>query len=229
MATKKATQPTDSRRSSRPSPAKSAATVMSPNRIVAFNLTRARQLRGWTQGQTAMALEPHLGKRWSKASMSQAERSVAGKITRTFDADELVAFSRTFGLPVAWFFMPPTANELREIVGADATTNPGGELVDLVLGDDATSVALSERVAHVLVDLPEGQLTASQRRLAQLTRTKAQTLGDADYRLLETLEAQLREVSNRAGTLTDRLRRQKAHSKDDDATRRKTRPGGSHR
>ncbi len=50
-----------------------------PNQVVAYNLTRAREHRGWTQDEAAEALAPYLGTRWSKASFSQAERSVAGR------------------------------------------------------------------------------------------------------------------------------------------------------
>src|ERR671931_1797685 len=75
-----------------------------PNQVVAYNLARARVLRGWTQDEAAAALEPWLGVRWSRATFSQAERSVAGKLIRNFTADEIVAFARTFRLPVEWFF-----------------------------------------------------------------------------------------------------------------------------
>src|SRR3954471_24800448 len=80
---------------------------LTPNQVVAYNLTAARELRGWTQDQAGDALEPYLGVRWSKASVSQAERSVAGKFIRQFEADEIVAFARAFQVPITWFFLPP--------------------------------------------------------------------------------------------------------------------------
>ena len=80
---------------------------LTPTQVVAYNLTRAREDKGWTQDQAADALAPYLGKRWSKASISQAERSIAGRFIRKFDADEIMAFARAFEVPVAWFFMPP--------------------------------------------------------------------------------------------------------------------------
>lgn len=49
--------------------------TLTPNRVVAYNLARARSLRGWTQEQAAERLEPFLGVRWSKATFSAAERS----------------------------------------------------------------------------------------------------------------------------------------------------------
>ncbi len=44
---------------------------------------------------------------WSKATFSQAERSIDPGKSRAFSADEIVAFADTFGLPVVWFFLPP--------------------------------------------------------------------------------------------------------------------------
>ena len=51
---------------------------LTPNQIVAFNLTRARTDRGWSQPEAAAALEPFLGVRWSRASYSAVEPSVDG-------------------------------------------------------------------------------------------------------------------------------------------------------
>lgn len=43
----------------------------------------------------------------SRAAFSQAERSLDGSKIRRFDADEIVAFSRVFEVPVGCFFGPP--------------------------------------------------------------------------------------------------------------------------
>ena len=79
----------------------------SANQVVAYNLARAREARGWTQEEAGRRLEPHLGVAWSKATFSQAERSIDPGKSRAFSADEIVAFADTFGLPVTWFFLPP--------------------------------------------------------------------------------------------------------------------------
>lgn len=79
----------------------------SPNQVVAYNLARAREARGWTQEEAGRRIEPHLGAAWSKATWSQAERSTDPGRSRSFGADEIVAFARCFDLPVAWFFLPP--------------------------------------------------------------------------------------------------------------------------
>jgi len=63
--------------------------------------------RGWSQPQTAEALEPFLGVRWSRASYSAVERSVDGMRIKQFSADELIAIARCFDRPIAWFLTPP--------------------------------------------------------------------------------------------------------------------------
>jgi len=55
----------------------------------------------------AQRLEPYLGKRWSVASFSDAERSAENGRTREFDANELLAFAQAFEKSIAWFFTPP--------------------------------------------------------------------------------------------------------------------------
>src|SRR3990170_9315 len=92
-----------------------AEAALTPNQIVAYNLARARMLKRWTQEDAGKHLAAYLGPAWrKKATVSAAERSVdAGKkVIRQFTADDLLAFSRTFGLPIAWFLMPPGKKEL---------------------------------------------------------------------------------------------------------------------
>ena len=206
MATKRATAPGKSR--TRTSDAhKTGSTGLMPNQVVAYNLARARRLRRWSQEQAAAALEPHLGKRWSKASLSQAERSVTGKVPRSFDADELVAFARAFNLPATWFLVPPTPAELSAIPGISVDLGPTCELVDLVFGDDINTPALTDRVAELFADMPAEQLTASQRRLGRLVQAQSETIGEADYRRMVQLEAQLAALTANARELTEKLQR----------------------
>lgn len=80
---------------------------LTPNQVVAHNLTSARVDRGWSQPQAAEALEPFLGVRWSRASYSAVERSVDGVRVKQFSADELVAIARCFDRPISWFLTPP--------------------------------------------------------------------------------------------------------------------------
>lgn len=81
------------------------------NQLVAYNLAKARRLRGWTQDEAAGVLERYTGGRWSKASWSAAERSVDGVRVRQFGADDLVAFSLCFDLPLSWWLMPPGTDD----------------------------------------------------------------------------------------------------------------------
>ena len=50
---------------------------LTPNQVVAYNLTRAREGKGWTQDEAADALAPYLGKRWCPSSGSLANLSDA--------------------------------------------------------------------------------------------------------------------------------------------------------
>src|SRR6516165_9810985 len=82
--------------------------TMSPNQIVAYNVAKARALRGWTQEQAADALVPYLGSKLSGASFSALERSAwSPSRVKQFSADELLALSRGFDLPIGYFFTPP--------------------------------------------------------------------------------------------------------------------------
>lgn len=76
------------------------------NQLVAYNMTRARRSRGWTQQEVAERLEKYTGRSWSKASISAAERSWQGGRPRKFDADELLALSVIFDTPIGYFFLP---------------------------------------------------------------------------------------------------------------------------
>jgi len=78
------------------------------NQIVAFNVAKARLLRGWTQEEAAQALAPYLGTLLSTASFSAIERSVDTGRVREFSADELLALARAFRVPITWFFTPPS-------------------------------------------------------------------------------------------------------------------------
>src|SRR5215210_9270356 len=105
-----------------PPRATSSRPLWRPNQIVAFNVAKARLLRGWTQEHAAEALAPFLGVKLSGASFSAIERSVDVGRAREFNADELLAFARGFRLPLAWFFTPPSAWE-----GVGVATPDAGE------------------------------------------------------------------------------------------------------
>ena len=110
------------------------------NEIVGYNFRLARELKGWTQEQAAIHLEPYLGQRLPQTSISAIEHTYQGgdRPRREFDAHELLAFALAFDLPLVWFLLPPEGdrrllqrahrrvNELYEIVmrGASALERP---------------------------------------------------------------------------------------------------------
>jgi hypothetical protein len=185
---------------------------LTPNQVVAFNLAQARLWKGWTQDQAAEALEPYLGKRWSKASVSQAERSIAGKFVRNFDADEIVAFARAFELPVGWFFMPPPPHSDQPGVPVKLKTPDAKHLgtalallVDLVFGDETNQALLQMRLDAWLQQRPP-QLTQAQQRITDLVRRRIDSLASATIDDLADWQTTLRAMANHLEDLETRAR-----------------------
>ncbi|KAA0233127.1 MAG: XRE family transcriptional regulator [Actinobacteria bacterium] len=110
------------------------------NQVIASNVAKARLLRGWTQQEAAEALAPYLGTKMSPASFSAIERSVDGGRVREFDADEVFAFARGFGLPIGWFFTPPSPNDNIGLATPDAPADglDPHVLLDALLGTNET-------------------------------------------------------------------------------------------
>ncbi len=110
--------------------------AFTPNQVVAQRIAFARQLRGWTQEEAADRLELYLGAKWSAATFSIVERSIDGKRIRQFTADELVALSRAFEVPIGWWFTPSWGDETGLVVTPDAPEGlPSQLMVDVVMGD----------------------------------------------------------------------------------------------
>lgn len=186
---------------------------LTPNQIVAYNLARAREWKGWTQDQAAEALEPYLGKRWSTASFSQAERSIAGKVNRNFDADELVAFARAFEVPIGWFFMPPPprSDHPPAPVRLDTPDARGvgaalAILVDLVFGDEAQQALLAMRLDGWM-QLSPPELTTSQEQISGLARHRVDALVRHSFQQLGDWQTQLRTLANQLEDLEARAKR----------------------
>ena len=109
-------------------------TTMTANQIVAYNLKRIRELAGFSQEEAGKKLAPLVGLR-SQAAWSERERSYkpGSKRWAQFDANELVAFSHVFGVPVSEFLRPPFGVEQiacdkspDELVPVDALRLEGG-------------------------------------------------------------------------------------------------------
>jgi len=186
---------------------------LTANQVVAFNLTQAREWRDWTQEDAATALEPYLGVRWSKATFSQAERSVAGRFIRNFTADEIVAFARAFELPVTWFFMPPPpwtgpgVPTRLEAPDDPQFGQPVAMLVDLVFGDEEQQALLTLRLDGFFDALGPAGLTAAQGRVASLVTHRVEALVRDAFRNLGEWQTSLRAMANQLGQLERRAKR----------------------
>ena len=186
---------------------------LTPNQVVAYNLTRARELKGWTQDQAGEALEPYLGVRWSKASISQAERSVAGGFVRNFTADEIVAFARAFGFPVTWFFMPPPPwagpgmPTKLEVPDAPEFGSAVALLVDLVFGDEGQQAELAVRLDAFLAELGPLGLTQAQGRITALAGQRVAALVRHSFADIGQWQMSLRSLANKLEDLERRAKR----------------------
>ncbi len=169
-----------------------------PNQIVALNIARARAMRGWTQEQASAAVAPYLGTRLSNASFSSIERSIAGARVKQFSADELIAFSRGFDLPIGWFFLPPPPEQDAGLHAADATWRgvDMSVLLDAVLGTDSSAPAWRQ----ALLDYAAATANAQ----ADSTGTGAATAGTAENRLDQLAELRAAaELRKAFGNITE--------------------------
>ncbi|MHB8669507.1 MAG: helix-turn-helix domain-containing protein [Acidimicrobiales bacterium] len=172
---------------------------LTANQIVAYNLTQARLWRNLTQEQSAEAIEPFLGVRWSKASVSQAERSVDGNFVRNFSADEIAAFAQAFELPITWFFMPPPPQVAAGnvvLVNRDGT-NPRSlaGLVDLVFGTEEAQAILTMRLDAWLEHNPTMSLTEAQSRITDLVKHRIEALLRDKFRDLSQWRTELEAIA----------------------------------
>jgi transcriptional regulator with XRE-family HTH domain len=120
------------------------------NEVVAYNFRAARELRGWTQDETAEALEPLLGQRLPQASISAIERAYEGDRRREFDAQEILAFALAFDLPLIWFFLPPPGDHRT----LHRTTNIVSELYGIVLGEERQLGPVYDRLRQLGIAEP---------------------------------------------------------------------------
>jgi transcriptional regulator with XRE-family HTH domain len=167
---------------------------LTPNQLVAYNLRRARELRGWTQEETAKRLEPYIGVRWSKATFSAAERSVAGDRVRQFDADDLVSLSLVFDLPLTWWFLPPDEDPAAvRLPGPAADASEVARLLDLLLV--WMPEPLRGRILNTLAAIPAEQRTTLQVAAYDYASALGQAVLADRTDTLRRYEEQLREAS----------------------------------
>ncbi len=185
---------------------------LSPNQIVAYNLTQARFERQWTQDEAAEALEPYLGALWSRAVWSAAERSVDGSRVRLFTADDIVAFARGFDLPITYFFLPPPPWVDGRPVKLDTpdTRAQFGEtmatMIDLIFGTPEQAALVSLRMQSFLVDLGEDLLSNSQHRVASLAADRITGVARVTLSRLGKWQTNLRSIANQLQDLETRAK-----------------------
>jgi transcriptional regulator with XRE-family HTH domain len=95
----------------RPSGRRPPPNALTVHQVVAHNVFQARQLRGWTQEEAAAEISAALGRPLTAAGLSAIEKTFTSRRQRVIDVTELAAFARAFGLPIAWFFLPPPGRE----------------------------------------------------------------------------------------------------------------------
>jgi transcriptional regulator with XRE-family HTH domain len=175
--------------------------ILTASQLVAYNLRRARELRGWTQTEAAERLGPLLGRKWSKALFSISERSFQGRRIRKFSVEELIAFSKVFGYPVSYFLRVPDGSARWMI--ATASGIPASEM--LTWQELAVLFAGAEHM--VPGDLAQ-QIMASrliQPELEPQSTSEVADSSDADQtapRTRKRFEAQRRGQLPRIGPLT---------------------------
>jgi transcriptional regulator with XRE-family HTH domain len=176
------------------------------NEMVAYNFRAARELRGWTQDETARALEGLLGQRLPQASISAIERAYEGDRHREFDAHEILAFALAFDLPLVWFFLPPP----RDHRNLHHTTNIVSELYGIVFGEESKLGPVYDRLRQLGIDDP----TDTDRTVENLTgRPSPARQGSYRQRRKQLLLALLDEYTDdvdraaeEIGTFFDHLR-----------------------
>ena len=119
----------------RPSPRKPTHDDLTVHQIVAHNVYQARRLRGWTQEEAASEISKTLGRPMTAAGLSAVEKTYTSRRQRVIDVAELAAFARAFGLPMAWFFLPPERREASPIPGLYA--HAAAMAVDVFGDEDA--------------------------------------------------------------------------------------------
>ena len=122
------------------------------NAVVSYNLKAIRERNGWTQQEVADGLGRLTGHTLPQASISAMERGFDGERRRRFDAHELYLLSVLFGVPIAYFFVPPPGSERTRL--AD-TGDLLATLYAALLGDERQLAPLDERLAEIGIKNPE--------------------------------------------------------------------------
>lgn len=181
----------------------------SPNQVVAYNVGRARALRGWTQAQAASELSNHLEKRLSRASYSAMERSIGGGRVKQFSADELVALARTFRLPLLWFFLPPPLDDDPGL-HVPHTTSRGiefTEFLDIVFGTSDTQEPYRKALRQWATEtMDQGLIQKVERELEAVDEAQQEALLHDAVGDVPAAQDTLRRAADLLGELTRIIR-----------------------
>ncbi len=174
---------------------------MTGSRLIAYNLRALRTSRGLTQDQASALLAPYVETPWSRATFSAAERSAEGERVRGFTADDILALSLAFDVPVAYWFLPPLTYDRhkRELVleSAGQPVEWDDLIVGPVLGRDSWNETVRPRIQYEDVVLPRNLAS----RADQLVRgALAHKYGEVmkAVNLLEETAALLRAIEEAA-------------------------------
>jgi len=121
------------------------------NAIVSFNVKAIRERRGMTQTQVAERLAQLTGNLLPQASISAMERGFDGDRRRRFDAHELYLLSHVFGVPIAYFFLPPPGFD-GELADTHRSTS---DVYVSLLGQDSQLDDLDDRLRELRLTSPE--------------------------------------------------------------------------
>lgn len=178
---------------------------LNANQLVAYNLMRIRKTLGLSQEQAAARIEPYLGVRWSKAVYSAAERSYHGTRVRQFTADDLIALALAFGVPVAYFFLPPRPDDRKPgaVPCSGGTALSWPRLFEAMFGGEMRAAFL-----HRAYELPGSERPAADSYLARLINGLALPTSLEDGRRLRAQledgeESELQPVDDRGAESHD--------------------------
>lgn len=172
---------------------------MTPNQVVAWNLWQERKRRGWNHERMSRRLAEH-GVLWEKATYyaAEASRDPDNDKPRRFSADEILAFSLAFDLPVASFLVPP--QDAVMVVGTDEDKHPVSNVRLMEAGvarDLADMRDLAERLRALATAIevfedarqPEPRAAAMTRAALEDLRS-ASEVRDAMPEILDRLKAE---------------------------------------
>jgi len=167
-------------------------------------------MRGWTQQQAADAISKTLGRPLTATGLSAIEKTFTSRRQRVIDVAELTAFARAFGLPIAWFFLPPEGRETHPI--PPTYKHAATMAVDMFGDEDAWQwyiarvvalLAFPHSILHDELLASAGYPTADEwaaidDKREQLLDTALRQFGSDRADLLEELVAKLTELQQLA-------------------------------